>query len=509
MPSPAFRTPPANVEAEKALLGAIFTDNRAFERVSEFLRPEHFAVPHHGRVFGEIATLISEGRPVTPVTLARLFETDGSLQDVGGTAYLAELAGSAVTIINAGEYGRLIYETAVRRELIAAVEEIADRAYDGRTDEPVGTVVADAHRWIADLCARTDARSLVADLIDPCALDGQPVPERRWLVPDWLPWGHVTALYGDGGTGKSLLAQTLMTAAATGRPWLGLPVEPVRCLGLFCEDPPDELWRRQDAINNQLGVSFADLASVRWFARVGHDNALMTFDPRGAPVLTPLFFEVAALAKKDGAELVVVDTAADTFGGNENIRAQVHRYVAGALGRLAREINGTVLLCAHPSRAGLSTGEGDGGNTAWSNTVRSRLYLERDGEDEGRRTLSRRKANYAARGDVLTLRWHDGAFVVEQAPTGVFGSIDRQAAETAFLDCLDATTAQGRDVSDARNSPRYAPKVFEAMTQARGYRTRDLTKAMERLFAAGRIRVGEVGKYANRGSRRGIVRADP
>jgi hypothetical protein len=78
--------------------------------------------------------------------------------------------------------------------------------------------------------------------ISPVSLTGLEVPARRWLVPDWLPSGVVTGLYGDGGVGKSLLAQQLQTAMAIGSVWLGLRVEEGASLGVYCEDSFDELW---------------------------------------------------------------------------------------------------------------------------------------------------------------------------------------------------------------------------------------------------------------------------
>ena len=92
----------------------------------------------------------------------------------------------------------------------------------------------------------------------------------------------------------------------------------------------------------------------------------MTF-ARGGGELTPFHSHVLEAALDLEARLVIVDTAADTFGGNENDRSQVRQFVSRALGSIAQKINGAVLLCAHPSRSGLSSGEGDGGSTGWSN----------------------------------------------------------------------------------------------------------------------------------------------
>ncbi len=131
---PAYRTLPHNIEAEKSLLGALLTDNRAFERFSEFLRPEHFTIPEHGRIFDACMTLLERGQTADPVSLSRFFENDEQLVAIGGPAYLAELAASAITIINAGEYGRIIYDLHLKRELITLGEDMVNEAFDPGVD---------------------------------------------------------------------------------------------------------------------------------------------------------------------------------------------------------------------------------------------------------------------------------------------------------------------------------------------------------------------------------------
>jgi AAA domain len=151
--------------------------------------------------------------------------------------------------------------------------------------------------------------------IDPTSLAGVAVPPRRWLVPDWIPLARATALYGAGGEGKTLLAQMLATACALGAPWLGLPAHRCNSILDFCEDDLDEMHRRQESINAHFKCTFADLGAMRWLPRLGCDNALMTFD--GRPRRTALFDQLMTIAKEHGAELVVTDTLADIFTGNE------------------------------------------------------------------------------------------------------------------------------------------------------------------------------------------------
>ncbi|MBX6375997.1 MAG: replicative DNA helicase [Acetobacteraceae bacterium] len=123
------RLPPSNLAAEQALLGALLANNKAYERVSEFLAPEHFADPVHGRIYQAIQRRIEAGQLADVVTLRAEFEHSGLLDEVGGPAYLAQLLSAMVGIINAGEYGRVIFDAYLRRQLIELGEVIVNRAF--------------------------------------------------------------------------------------------------------------------------------------------------------------------------------------------------------------------------------------------------------------------------------------------------------------------------------------------------------------------------------------------
>ncbi len=129
------RLPPSNLQAEQALLGALLGNNRAYERVSEFLAPEHFADPLHGRIFAAIARRIEAGQLADAVTLKAEFEHSGVLEEVGGTAYLAQLVTAMVGIINAGEYGRVVHDAWLRRQLIDVGETVVNRAFGSAEEE--------------------------------------------------------------------------------------------------------------------------------------------------------------------------------------------------------------------------------------------------------------------------------------------------------------------------------------------------------------------------------------
>ena len=144
---PAFRSPPHNFEAEKALLGAILANNNAFDRVTDFLKPEHFADPIHGRIYEALTRLIQRNQIADPVTLRLFFEQDGSIADVGGTRYLGELAASMVSIINVGDYGRLIYDLFIKRQLIDLGEQVVNRAYEPEIEAEEQISAAEAHLY--------------------------------------------------------------------------------------------------------------------------------------------------------------------------------------------------------------------------------------------------------------------------------------------------------------------------------------------------------------------------
>ena len=123
------RLPPQNLEAEMALLGALLANNKAYERVSEFLASEHFADPVNGRIYASIQRRIEAGQLADAVTLRAEFEHSGQLDEVGGPAYLAQLLSAMVGIINAGEYAKVIHDAWLRRQLIDLGEVVVNRAF--------------------------------------------------------------------------------------------------------------------------------------------------------------------------------------------------------------------------------------------------------------------------------------------------------------------------------------------------------------------------------------------
>ncbi len=144
--TPAYRTPPHNIEAEQALLGAILVNNDAYDRVSDFLRPEHFSEELHRRIYETLCQLIRAGKLATVVTM-KTFLADIELPaGVTIQAYLARLAAEATTIINAEDYGRIVHDLATRRELISIGEDIVNTAFDSPVDASPRAQIEEAER---------------------------------------------------------------------------------------------------------------------------------------------------------------------------------------------------------------------------------------------------------------------------------------------------------------------------------------------------------------------------
>jgi hypothetical protein len=379
---------------------------------------------------GEIAAVIRAGEGTRNTTLHLAAVKLGSLAGAGA------LSRSAVEaeLIRAGQMSGL--DT---REVMATVKsgldygqanprDIPTRDTTRHTPEPPPEPEQDDPGWYESLERSLEWQQAEPDDTPPDEpqapeldnggiLDPRdwttPAPLREWLIPDWIPIGYATGLYGDGGLGKSLILQQLLTAASLGLPWLGMDTRAGPAFGFMCEDDPSELHRRQEAINRHYNVQPRHLELLRYTSRLGLDNILMTFDDRNRPELTPLYQELVKYLTTFRPRLVVIDTLADTFGGDEVRRAHARQYVQGVAGNIARAFACAVVVSAHPSTAGMASKSGSSGSTAWNNTFRSRLFFSQPEEEDANpdhRLLERKKSNYAQRGGQLRVQWQDGVF---------------------------------------------------------------------------------------------------
>ncbi|MBU0793610.1 MAG: AAA family ATPase [Alphaproteobacteria bacterium] len=323
------------------------------------------------------------------------------------------------------------------------------------------------------------------------ALHGKPVQPREWHVADTIPARNVTLFSGDGGTGKSLAALQLAVATVLARAWFGAAIQrPGGALFLTAEDDVDEVHRRLADIVAAEHIAMRDLHGLAISSLAGLDAVLAAPGPVGrALVPTEGYAAVRAYIDAHRPALVVLDTLADLFGGDEVNRPQVRQFIA-MLRAIAIECETTIVLLAHPSVAGMSSGSGLSGSTAWNNSVRSRLYMTRENEQSDVRLIEVMKANYGAIGQQVRVKWERGAFVLLGGAASA--SQHRRMAESAvdelFLELLGEFEARQMVVSPQWQSrSRYVAKLMEDHPKANGVPAKGFYEAMIRLKASGRI----------------------
>lgn len=423
--------------------------------------------------------------------------------------YAAALAGRHVIILpDNDDEGRGFAQKAAKdiEEQRGTVQIVDLLGLPPKGDIMDWTGTADDLRALVEQSTRSGG---LPGLCGPETWDGTKAPDREWIWPDWIVRKAAGLLGGEEGVGKSLLAQQMATCGAAGIPFLGVQGQRVRAIYITCEDDKDELHRRQETINASLGITMASLKGwLRTFSLKGEiGNDLSEQDGKGITVPTARYNQVRQAVLDFGAQLVFIDNAAHVFPGNENNRHEVAAFL-GLLERLSIEINGAVVLLAHPNKQhaqGNKQGNEYSGTTGWSAHVRNRLFIDWEGGDmpnpDGR-VLRRSKSNYSAKGEEIGFIWHKWAFVREEdlSPNvaAEIAAVARDNGDNAlFLACLAERIKQRRAVSE-KHSPTYAPSEFAKMAESKGIGKARLDKAMDRLFRIGKIERGELWKGDDR-----------
>lgn len=252
-------------------------------------------------------------------------------------------------------------------------------------------------------------------------------PPPDWLWGGFFLTGEVNLLYGDGGTGKSLLSLHLAAHVAAGQPLFNRPTQKLPVLCVYSEDGHGEVKARLAAILRNRGLPQKGLPIRLWCQP--SDVLLADIDDRGRvteelPRLEALRSELRQLGQP---ALVILDGMADLFAIDETSRLPVTAALKRVLGGLCRDFGATVLVLAHPSKASMQDGSHYSGSTAFNNGVRQRVTLERvkDGQ-AGTVRLFVSKSNYGAQDEVML--WVQGRSIADAPAGGIITEEDERAA---------------------------------------------------------------------------------
>ncbi|HLQ70278.1 MAG TPA: DnaB-like helicase N-terminal domain-containing protein, partial [Bacillota bacterium] len=149
------RTPPHNIEAEQAVIGAIFLEPEQFSATTEILQPEDFYRSSHQRIYQTMLKLSDNGEPIDLVTVTTLLSNEKTLDEAGGVSYLSDIAGSVPTAANIHYYCKIVSEKALLRRLIRTATNIVANGYQKEDD--VDEVLNEAEKSILEVSHRKDA----------------------------------------------------------------------------------------------------------------------------------------------------------------------------------------------------------------------------------------------------------------------------------------------------------------------------------------------------------------
>jgi RecA-family ATPase len=338
--------------------------------------------------------------------------------------------------------------------------------------------------------------------LDMSTWDYEPRPEREWAIPDRVPLNQTGLFSGEGGAGKSIIEMMKDVAHVTGKDWLGSLPALGSAIYLGAEDDEKEIHIRFYDIASHYGVTFKDLidGGLHVLCKLGQDATLCALTRSGRVETTDLYRQIYEVAGDIKPKNISIDTLSRAFAGNEIDRVQVYAF-AMHMQALAMVARGSVTVLSHPSLQGIASGSGISGSTAWHGAFRFRQYLKNAAADDGEppdsdlRQIEFKKNQYGPSGDVIVLRYQCGLFL----PVGGVSTLEKLAAEQAadhlFLELLDKFQSQGRNVSHLKNANAYAPSMFakDPKAKAPGIH-KALADAMERLFAAKKIKVENYGR---------------
>jgi replicative DNA helicase len=374
-------TIPANLESEQELLGILLFDNAAFERLPDRLRAAHFYEPFHQRLFEAISSCVAAGSAATPTILSGALASDPAFIQYGGIGYLRDLADKAPALSQTRDLAKLVYDLAVRRDLIRVSADIDKEARSG--SKPVTDQMAAAEGALFSLAeAGEQSRGVIpfrdalrgaVEMIEAAfKRDGALAGLRTYLVDldqklGGLHPSDLLILAGRPSAGKTALATNIAFNIAKNYRYEIDPEAPGgirrisggRVLFYSLEMSPEQLAAR--VLADCSGVSSDKMRKGEItsddFRRIIETEALLA----EIPLLTEAtggisIGKLAAIARrqhrKAPLDLIIVDylQLATTNNSNGKARVQEIGEITGGLKALAKELNVPILALSQLSR---------------------------------------------------------------------------------------------------------------------------------------------------------------
>jgi len=154
------RVPPQDLDAERALLGAIMLKPNAMYDIADMVTADSFYAAKHGDIFETMLSLFSKGEPIDLVTLSGKLESKKKLEQIGGRAYLSELANAAPAATNAAHYAQVVKAKQIHRSLIEAAEHIGELGY--QEDSEVEKLLDEAQSTIFQIANTSTLQKFVS-----------------------------------------------------------------------------------------------------------------------------------------------------------------------------------------------------------------------------------------------------------------------------------------------------------------------------------------------------------
>ena len=355
--------PPQNIEAEQAVLGAIFLNTDALADAMEYVEADDFYRRAHQILFQAMVNLNNDGEAIDVLTVQNYLTTNNQLDDVGGVAYIAELATSVPTAANAGYYAKIVEEKSMLRRLISTATNIITQANNG--DDDVPSLLDSAERQIMDVSERRNRSGFreIKDVLNETLSDidrlsqqseditGLPTGYREFdkmtagLQPD-----NLIILAARPAVGKTAFALNIAQNVATSTD----TSVAIFSLEMSAESLVNRMLCAEGSINaNHLRTGQLD--EGEWqnliVAMGALSNTSIFIDDTPGIKMAEIRAKCRRLAKEKGnLGLVVIDYLQLIEGSNKESRQQEVSEISRQLKKLAKELSVPILALSQLSR---------------------------------------------------------------------------------------------------------------------------------------------------------------